>query len=280
MTVTMKQSSRVFVLTQTILILAGTLGATAQLGAQQLRQNLYGHQNTPQGNITCVAFSADGKRLASAGTDKQVFVFQNINQNYQQVYVIPQNKHTEMITSVAFSPDGKMLATASLDKTVRLWDAANGKEIRTLSDHKAGVMGVAFSNDSKFLASGSLDKTVKIWDVSSGNVTQTLEGHLKEIACVAFSPDGKLVASGSMDKTTRVWDAATGKEKFKIAGPGAHIDTVYAVAFSPDGKVLASASKDAKVILVGTDKGDQLQVLEGHKDWATGPYMSIFGLNN
>jgi WD40 repeat protein len=67
------------------------------------------------------------------------------------------------VNSVAISPDGQTLASGSEDRTIKLWNAATGAVITTLSGHSRGVSAVAFSPDGQTLASGSWDKTIKIW---------------------------------------------------------------------------------------------------------------------
>ena len=78
---------------------------------------------------------------------------------------------------MVYSPDGEQLASGSADKTVKLWNAASGECIRTLSGHENWVWSVVYSPDGEQLASGSDDKTVKLWNAASGDCIRTLSGH-------------------------------------------------------------------------------------------------------
>ena len=98
--------------------------------------------------------------------------------------------HSDCIYAVAFSPDGATLATASYDKLIKLWDAATGKEIRTLQDHIDAVYALAFTPDGKRLVSGAADRSVKVWDVATGARLYTLSEPTDGINTIALSPDG------------------------------------------------------------------------------------------
>ena len=150
------------------------------------------------------------------------------------------------ISALAYSPDGKVIASGSWDKTVRLWDAATGQALKTLSGHTAEVLALAYSPDGKVIASGSGDNTVRLWDAATGQELKTLSGHTDSVSALAYSPDGKVIASGSWDNTVRLWDAATGQELNTLSG---HTASVSALAYSPDGKVIASGSGDQTVRL-------------------------------
>ena len=174
---------------------------------------------------------------------------------------VPQTGHTAIVESVAFSPDGKLLASASCDHTVKLWNVADGREVRTLSGHTACVESVAFSPDGKLLASASHDETVKLWNVAEGREVRTLSGHTNGVESVAFSPDGKLLASGSYDKTIKLWNVADGREVCTLSG---HTEGVESVAFSPNGKLLASGSFDKTIKLWNVADGREVRTLSGH----------------
>ncbi|HKB42430.1 MAG TPA: hypothetical protein VKD72_38745 [Gemmataceae bacterium] len=93
---------------------------------------------------------------------------------------------------------------------MKVWDAATGEVIRTLSGHAGYVWGVAFSPGGRYLASASWDSTVKVWDLKAGREVCTLRGHAGHVWGVAFSPDGKRLASASGyagKGEIKVWDA-------------------------------------------------------------------------
>ena len=194
------------------------------------------------GTVNTVAFSPDGKMLASGSDDNTVRLWA-VADGREVARLVG---HEHRITSVAFSPDGNVLASASWDETVSLWDIADGREEARLVGHERSITSVAFSPDCKMLASASWDKTVRLWDIADGREKARLIGHKGEVNAVAFSPDGKTLASGSNDKSVRLWDVDDGHETARLMG---HKGEVTAVTFSPDGKTLASGSADKTVRL-------------------------------
>jgi hypothetical protein len=193
-----------------------------------LLQTLEGHSNL----VSAIAFSPNGKLLASGSHDETVKLWEASSSTLQRTF----KGHLKMVSAVAFSPDGKLLASGSHDKTVKLWDVISGTLQRTLEGHSWIVNAVAFSPDGKLLASGSHDKTVKLWDASLGTLQRTLKGHSGEVKAVAFSPDGKLLASGSIDDIVKLWDASSGTLQRTL-----EVDaSISTLSFSNDGTVLKS----------------------------------------
>ncbi len=207
--------------------------------------------------VGSVAFSPDGKRLATASTDKTARVWDAVTGKE----LLTLSGHTNQVWDIAFSPDGTRLATASFDKTAKVWDAATGKELLTIAGHTAEVRGVAFSPDGKRLATSSFDKTAKVWDAATGKELLALSGHTAAVWGVAFSPDGRRLVTASEDKTAKIWDAATSKELLTLSG---HTNLVYGAAFSPDGRRVATSGRDGTVKVWDAVTGKELFTLSGH----------------
>jgi WD40 repeat protein/serine/threonine protein kinase len=236
----------------------------------RLRHSWLGSLQGHTAGVVSVAFSPDGRRLASGSWDRTIKVWE-------------AKAGKELLTikdahgPVAFSPDGTRLASASQGRTVQVWDAATGQLTLTLKGHTGVVQSVAFSPDGKRLASGGEHLVgdrdgpgeLKVWDVATGQKVLSVQGQTGGVTSVCFSPDGTRLASASVDlvdpirrpSAVKVWDAATGLEVRSLKG---HIYTVYAVCYSPDGQRLASANGDGKVKVWDVATGREVLTLVGH----------------
>jgi WD40 repeat protein len=224
----------------------------------RLDRTLTGHTGLISRAVLSVAFSPDGRLLASSGEDKTVRLWDPATGTQQHV-LTGHTGRPGPVHSVTFSPDGRLLASGGSDKTVRLWDPATGTQRRILTGHSQGVSSVAFSPDGRLLASG--DDGVWLWDPAADEHHRTLTSDTWMVHTVAFSPDGRLLASGGSDKKVRLWDPATGTQQRILTG---HRSGVHSVAFSPDGRLLASGGNDFKVRLWDPATGSERRILTGH----------------
>ena len=207
-------------------------------------------------DVISIAFSPDGKTLASGSADE--LRLWDTNTGKHKIHAHADSPGTwGGVLSVAFSPDGSTLASGSLDNTIRLWDTTTGKHKHMLATDRQNriseiIMSVVFSPDGNTLASGKAliersGGTIHLWNATTGErKQQALIGHTGSLVCGAFSPDGNIFASGSWEGTIPLWDTTTGEHKHTLRG---HTNSVWSVAFSPDGSTLASGSLDNTIRL-------------------------------
>jgi hypothetical protein len=211
--------------------------------------------------VLSVAFSHDSQRLASAGEDKTIRLW-DVTTGKQ---VASLDRHTDRVTHVAFTPDGKRLVSASTDKTIRVWDAATGDEVLNLK-HGAAISAFSISSDGKRLLVAGEDRTLKVWSITGEEII-SIRDHPEVVHCLAFSQDGKYMVTAGDSREVGIWDARTGQEisSFKLN------TAIHDVAFSPDSKRVAVAGDDKLLHVRDVESGQQVLTLRGH----TGPVLSV-----
>jgi WD40 repeat protein/tetratricopeptide (TPR) repeat protein/tRNA A-37 threonylcarbamoyl transferase component Bud32 len=226
----------------------------------------------PAKSVYGLAYSPDGKRLATAGMDKLVRVWDLAAAKELRTL----EGHGDVVTCVAFSPDGRFLASGGGafqgPGEIKVWDAVTGQELRGMKGLAGTVTCLAFSPDSRLLASGQRNGSVILWDAATGSEIRTIKGHARPVRGVAFRPDGKQLATVSGMTTSvassyreagevKVWEVATGAPVRALTG---HTDGVFGVAYSPDGKRLATGGDDLTVRLWDEATGQEVLTLRGH----------------
>lgn len=197
------------------------------------RFDLTGHE----GDIRVVAFSPDGKQIATAGDDKTVRLWDAATGTEK----LRLRNHSDGVNSLRFDRTGKLLVSWSSDRTARVWEVTSGIEKAVLRGHSGNVVAADFSADSKSVVTAG-DRTVRIWSLEPLRMPDTrLNGHAGKATALAYSPEGKLAVTVSPDGTARMWDTTTGKN-VRVLGEGRNLGEVRLAQFSPDGKRLVTAS--------------------------------------
>ena len=221
------------------------------------------------GQTNTLAFSQDGKTIASGGIGNPIIQLWHVDTNTKQAIT---GLSLNAVESIAFLQDSTTLISLNRDEIAH-WDVQTGSKV-TKSRGIRNYESVVFSQDGSSFAVGTREGRIHLWNATTGKKHKSLTGHaivslLKkddtdvEVWALAFSPDGKIIASGSQDKTIQVWDI---EKRRKLATLEAHEGWITALAFSADGKILASGDTNKTIKLWDVDTHKERATLLGHKN--------------
>lgn len=243
-------------------------------GGWAANANLSRMMTNKYGKVSCVAFSADGTRLASGTASGSNYIW-NVSDgtllkscfSYTTNKMLTNSANLQICAptlALAYSASG-LLASGCEDGSIKVWNSSYSQIWTNSTAHGSNVTALAFSPGGGLLASASLDQTICLWSTANWSLSKTLTGSASGVTSVAFSPDGNSLVSGSGDGSIRFWNVANGSCTMTI--PAAHADSVTSVAFSPNGALVASGGRDNAVKLWSAAGGSLLQKFGGHSDY-------------
>jgi WD40 repeat protein len=204
----------------------------------------------PKDAIYALAFSPDGKLVATAGYDRVIRLW-TIPRSGDAAPVRELKDHSDTVYGLAFHPDGKLLTSVSADRAVKVWDIDTGTRLYTLGDATDWLYAVAWSPDGKHLAAAGADKSIRIWEANrdGGKLVHSVFAHEKSVWRIGYTADGKTLYSAGEDRVIKAWDAAKMVEtKVFPAQP----DTILDFAVRRDGKQLAVGLFDGHGLFLDT----------------------------
>jgi WD40 repeat protein len=209
--------------------------------------------------VTSLHFSPDSKLLATGGGEPsrsgQLKIF-----NVEDGALVREiaEAHSDTIFGLEFSPSGEQIASCGADRFVKVFNAADGKFVKSFEGHTHHVLGVSWSADGKMLASSGADSVIKVWDVKTGDQVRTIQGFNKEVTGVRFAAVGTNLVASCGDKTVSMKRADNGGNVRSYSGG---TDFMYAVGVSANGQTIVAGGQDS-VVRIWQENGTVLAAFE------------------
>ena len=214
------------------------------------------------GQVNALAFSTDGKILATGGFNNPIIQLWDLDTD-SQLSTLTLPEEIQSISTLTFAKDNTILISLDQSGNITYWDVNTHKKVLDIVTESSSYDAVAVSKDGSTFATGDRHGTIRLWNATMEHQFEDWgdDPEDKDILALAFSSDRTILASGSEDKTVRLWDT---EKLAKIATLEGHEASVTALAFSPDGKILATgdAGKVIKVWDVNTQH--EHTTLTGH----------------
>ncbi|MEZ5997327.1 MAG: AAA family ATPase [Hyphomonas sp.] len=218
---------------------------------------LKGHSDS----VFSVAFSPDGKRLASGGYDRVIRIWnlEPLETGLQPAPIATLTGHEGTVLQLAFSDDGAFLYSGGKDETVRIWFVDDGRPIVTLRPQVGIVRSIVARHFEDDIRIGG-EAGWSVWTIRGGAMATLLWNGGATIGSIAFSPNGDLLAAGGDDGRIRLWDRNFGapivlQEDGRALGEADLDESTNGVVFSPDGRWLAAAGEGFVVHVWDRDDG-------------------------
>lgn len=199
------------------------------------------HNQVVAGVIYTIAYSPDGKLLATAGFGDKVQIFDAEGGQMLREMPAPGND----IRAIAFSPDGTRLAAAGRSGLLRIWQSDNGQQVADVQVSARRISALAYSSDGKLLAVGGRQRVVRLLNGSTGKPEGDMPERPGEVFSLCFCGPDMLVSAGS-GNVIHLWDIGSRQERSRLVG---HTGSVTTMFFQADTKTLVSGSYDTTVRL-------------------------------